>query len=69
MNLLKQVGSRRLSILALGFLLTACGDKEAKPTAQTSAGESLYVKNCKVCHAQGINGAPLLATGKCGVAC
>ena len=23
-------------------------------------GESIYTKNCKVCHAQGINGAPIL---------
>lgn len=34
-----------------------------KPANTTSAmpGAAVYVKNCKVCHAQGLNGAPILA--------
>lgn len=27
-------------------------------------GKSIYVKNCKVCHAQGINGAPIVGNEK-----
>ncbi|SMF20104.1 Cytochrome c5 [Alteromonadaceae bacterium Bs31] len=28
--------------------------------AAPSAGEVLFTKNCKVCHAQGLNGAPIV---------
>lgn len=39
--------------------MAACGDK---PPAleKSSAGEQIFLKNCKVCHAQGLNGAPIL---------
>ena len=31
---------------------------------EMAAAEALYTKNCKVCHAQGINGAPILGNAK-----
>jgi len=37
----------------------------AKPVvAEPSAGELIVNKNCKVCHAQGINGAPIIGNKK-----
>lgn len=53
-----------------GGLVTACSqDKDAKLSANKTApvaseAELLYRKNCKVCHAQGINGAPILGNKK-----
>ncbi|MCB1616624.1 MAG: cytochrome c5 family protein [Pseudomonadales bacterium] len=35
-------------------LVSGCGNKEAE------TGSLLYQQNCKVCHAQGINGAPIV---------
>ena len=43
-------------------LLSSCNQQpDNKPLV---AGEQLYTKNCKVCHAQGINGAPILGNKK-----
>lgn len=44
------------------ILLSACGEEaEKKPEpAVASEGEMIFKKNCKVCHAQGINGAPII---------
>lgn len=36
------------------IVLSACSDKELE------AGYAVYQQNCKVCHAQGINGAPVV---------
>lgn len=49
-------------VMLFSFVIGACGEKSAAPPAppQPSAGELVYTKNCKVCHAQGINGAPML---------
>lgn len=49
------------ALLASLVLLNACSDPEPlKP----SAGELVYTKTCKVCHAQGLNGAPILGNKK-----
>lgn len=48
--------------LTLVSLLAGCS-READ-NHQLVAGEQLYTKNCKVCHAQGINGAPILGNKK-----
>ena len=49
----------RCSLFALFLTLcSACSKKEAE--VKTSPGELVFKKNCKVCHAQGINGAPIL---------
>jgi len=56
---------RTALIVALSFL-SACGSDEqtVKPVTETdsafAAGRVIYEKNCKVCHAQGLNGAPIL---------
>lgn len=42
-------------------MLSACSEPEPpKP----SAGELVFNKTCKVCHAQGLNGAPILGNKK-----
>ena len=57
-----------LSVLFLLLLgsLSACSKDESSSSAgaksapaEVSAGEEIYKKNCKVCHAQSINGAPI----------
>lgn len=48
-----------LPLMALG--LTACTSEQEKILAQ---GEVIYTSSCKVCHAQGINGAPILGNKK-----
>lgn len=37
-----------------------CSDDAAPPTPKVSAGEQIFIQNCNVCHAQGINGAPII---------
>jgi cytochrome c5 len=53
---------RILIALIIAAVATACGKNSAEKveSPQPSAGELVYTKNCKVCHAQGINGAPML---------
>lgn len=46
------------TLLVVG--LSACGNKEAEPAATPTAGEQVFVQNCRVCHAQGLNGAPII---------
>lgn len=60
----------RYLILMVIFLITinACSDSTTpKPIGESEASlmqQSLYKQNCKVCHAQGINGAPILGNKK-----
>lgn len=44
------------------FSLAACskGQEGSEIVTSPSEGELLYKNNCKVCHSQGINGAPIL---------
>lgn len=44
---------------AVGLLLCGCGKD---PRLQK--GEAVFIANCKVCHAQGINGAPIVGNKK-----
>ena len=37
-------------------VISACSESSPPPP---SAGEAIYVKSCKVCHANGLNGAPI----------
>jgi cytochrome c5 len=57
---------KRLIALAVSLLtLSACGkSSENEEAPQISAGEALVNANCKVCHAQGINGAPIIGNSK-----
>lgn len=61
--------------VALMFLLTACSqDKEASPAAHSASqpvvnplleeGKAIVKANCFVCHAQGINGAPIIGNAR-----
>lgn len=47
-------------LISPALLLTAACSKQAAEPPKPSAGELVFNKNCKVCHAQGINGAPIL---------
>jgi len=52
---------RPLSIIAVVFsvlTLSACGDPQLK------LGEEVFNGTCIACHAQGINGAPILGNNK-----
>lgn len=53
----------RLSVVgALISTLTACGDSETQQKLQQ--GKSIVNAKCKACHAQGINGAPVIGNAK-----
>ncbi len=58
--------TRRLSkfttACALSLLLCACS-KSDEPAVE-SPGKLIVQQNCKVCHAQGINGAPIIGNKK-----
>jgi len=45
-------------VLSICSSLFACSGSEQQ--AQLLAGEEIVKKNCKVCHASGINGAPII---------
>ncbi len=55
MNTFKHV--KLVLIYSSIVLLSACGEKTPPPP---SVGETVYTKTCKVCHASGINGAPII---------
>ena len=50
------------STLFVVSVLSGCSQQA--DNKQLVAGEHIYTKNCKVCHAQGINGAPILGNRK-----
>ena len=54
-----------LSILLSGFaVLPGCAREEPAPSPLVAAGELVFKGTCKVCHAQGINGAPIIGNVK-----
>lgn len=53
--------TRYFLMATLVFGVVACGET---PLPEPSLGQVLYEKNCKVCHAQGLNGAPILGNSK-----
>ena len=54
--------------LLMLLLVTGCSEKSEQPVAVVdpliAEGEQIVKANCKVCHAQGINGAPILGSQK-----
>lgn len=58
----------KLFLFIFSFVvITACSEDQAvekKVASEPSAGELVVKQNCKVCHAQGINGAPIIGNKK-----
>ena len=60
----------RLTIIFLfliaSFVLSCSKQEEQEKEIDPDllAGEQIVIKNCKVCHAQGINGAPVIGNSK-----
>ena len=52
----------KLFLLCLVCSLMACSGSDDQ--ASLSLGEQIVKQNCKVCHAQGINGAPIIGNKK-----
>ena len=52
----------RICAVALLVALGACGD--SRNQADLELGAEIVKHNCKVCHAQGINGAPIIGNRK-----
>ena len=50
------------SIICISSSLFACSGSEQQ--TQLLAGEEIVKQNCKVCHAQGLNGAPIIGNAK-----
>ena len=56
-------------MLTVTQLLVGCGSESESAAGDVEqedhqSGAELYKKNCKVCHAQGINGAPIVGNKK-----
>ncbi len=51
---------KRALLIASLVMLVACSGEPPEPTL----GEQVFNGTCKVCHAQGINGAPILGNKK-----
>lgn len=49
---------KRISLIGSMLTLAACGDPQLK------LGEEVFNGTCIACHAQGINGAPILGNNK-----
>ena len=60
-SLSTKIKSCLVGLTVLG--LTACGDSKPAPPENT-LGKEVFTKTCKVCHASGINGAPIFGNKK-----
>ncbi|MBX2850028.1 MAG: c-type cytochrome [Acidiferrobacterales bacterium] len=58
------IANRLLLVIVAGCVLSACSNSDAELEAQLLAGQELAKKHCVVCHAQGINGAPIIGNTK-----
>lgn len=52
------------ALLSIGCSKEGSQQNTSNETAENSPGALLVKKNCKVCHAQGINGAPIIGNKK-----
>lgn len=50
-----------LLVLMITFLFSACKSEQDK---KRELGQQVVNDNCKICHAQGINGAPIIGNKK-----
>ncbi|MDX1497396.1 MAG: c-type cytochrome [Salinisphaeraceae bacterium] len=53
----------KVMIANTALALAACSSETEQPQAE-HPGAALVKANCKVCHAQGINGAPIIGNNK-----
>lgn len=57
--------SSAFALVATALVSTGCSNpEEEKQKADLAAGEAIVTKNCLACHAQGINGAPIIGNAK-----
>ena len=65
---MRRTNNQPLTLILAGIVITSiygCSAKEEPVTkASPSPGEKVVKANCKVCHAQGINGAPIIGSTK-----
>lgn len=54
-------GRASIGVVMAALMLSGC---ESELDKSIAAGEEIYNGTCKVCHAQGINGAPILGNKK-----
>lgn len=54
----------RLTLLIAVVIFSSACTEEKVAAVDHSEGKAIYTKNCKVCHAQGINGAPIYGNQK-----
>ena len=59
---IKNKAHKFVVVIAICLNLFACSGSEQQ--TQLLAGEEIVKKNCKVCHASGINGAPIIGNKK-----
>lgn len=52
--------SASLFLIVLFFIACSAENSTQDDSGAEHPGKTVYVSNCKVCHAQGINGAPIL---------
>ncbi len=64
---------KKVLLLGLFLSIAACSEnseetvkktEQPQASAEISQGEMIVKQNCKVCHAQGINGAPIIGNKK-----
>ena len=57
--------SSGFALVAFALVSAGCSNpEEEKRKADLAAGEAIVKKNCLACHAQGINGAPIVGNAK-----
>lgn len=64
---MKKTVLRQLTVVScalFALLLAACSKQPPAPDPKLVAGEAVFKGTCKVCHAQGINGAPIVGNHK-----
>lgn len=59
---MKTLINKPLLLVCVLCQLASCGN--AEDAARLAQGEQIVKANCKVCHAQGINGAPIIGNSK-----
>lgn len=56
--------ARKVLLPVVCLVVAACSEQAPPPDPKLVRGEAVFNATCKVCHAQGINGAPILGNRK-----